>query len=156
METAQDFAQQNGMMFTEISAKEGKKIQMVLRMLRSKLATDQRDQFFNRVNLNQVMQNSKIQNRSPLGDTLEITNQSLLKNLQEATLTRSQAEVGDTPQFDQFTRRKSNNAIIDELRDAIESYEETDSQLSDDINRMKIISPLPNLMGWKSAAGSAE
>ena len=40
METGQDFAQANGMMFTEISAKEGKKIQMVLRMLRSKLSND--------------------------------------------------------------------------------------------------------------------
>ena len=43
METGQDFAQANGMMFTEISAKEGKKIQMVLRMLRSKLSNDSQE-----------------------------------------------------------------------------------------------------------------
>ena len=58
-------------------------------------------------------------------------------------MTRSHTDIGDTPQFDQFARRKNNNAIIDELRDAIESYEEDESIVSEGAERVKIISPQP-------------
>ncbi len=66
-------------------------------------------------------------------------------------MTRSHAEIGDTPQFDQFARRKTNNAIMDELRDAIESYEEDESLVSDGAERVKIISPRPRYNHEKSA-----
>ena len=97
---------------------------MLLRLLRSKLFTeayqsDDLDQTLSR--LNKQLMISQV-------NPLEITNQSLLKNLREATISdtidlkRKSEIASDTPQFDQFQHRKSNFAILDELKDAIQSY----------------------------------
>ena len=83
------------MIYTEISAKQGKNINMLLRMLRSKLSSESLPGF------EQTLNNFQIDQQNPL----EITNQSLINNMRDVNTQQEQRpkeNTTDTPQFDQF------------------------------------------------------